>query len=512
MNVRNLMRRSAQFYSDRIAVVSGERRLTFAEAWGRGLRMANALIARGLEPGDRVAVLEDNTLEAQDFVAGTAAANLVRVPLYARDSRRSHANNLAGTGCHVLVVAEKYLPDVEGLIDEVPSLEDVIVRDAGYEDWLASYPDTDPNPSVSPEHFSVIRHTGGTTGRAKGVAYTHHSWLCCVRDWTYNLPPIQVGDACLHVSPISHGSGYLYLPMWLHGATNVLLDGAKPDQVLDVIEKHPINYMFCVPSLLAALVQEPSARDRDYSALKTILVAGAPITDATALRGYDIFGPVLYQLYGQTEALPASVMGPGEWFAKVEGSNPLRSAGRPTPFAELEIRGPDGTPLPPGQEGEIAIRSESQMTGFWGDPEATAARLVDGWVLSGDIGMLDANGYLYVLDRKDDMIISGGFNIWPAELENVIADHPAVREVAVIGVPHPRWGETPMALCVTAPGAEVTEQDIIDMVSRALGSYKKPTKVEFRTEELPKSPVGKLQRKLLREPYWAGKERRVSGS
>ncbi len=512
MDVRTLMRRSAGFYADQVAVVSDGRTLTFAEAWSRGLRMANALIDLGLEPGDRVAVLEDNTLEAQDFVAGTAAANLVRVPLYARDRRQAHANNMAGTGCRVLVTTEKYLPDVEGLLDELPALEHVVVRDAGYEDWLASHPDTDPDPVVAPEHFSVIRHTGGTTGRAKGVAYTHRTWLCCVRDWTYNLPPIAVGDACLHVSPISHGSGYLYLPMWLQGARNVLLDGATPEQVLDVIEQHPINYLFCVPSLLALLVQEPSATGRDYSALKTMLTGGAPITDATALRGHDIFGPVLYQLYGQTEALPATVMGPKEWFSKVEGSNPLRSAGRPLPFAEVEIRGPDGTALPVGGEGEIAIRSESQMTGFWGDPERTAERLVDGWVLSGDIGTMDANGYLYVLDRKDDMIISGGFNIWPAELENVIADHPAVLEVAVFGIPHERWGETPMALCVTDGAGEVSEADIVDRVSRALGSYKKPTRVEFRTEELPKSPVGKLQRKVLREPYWTGESRRVSGS
>jgi acyl-CoA synthetase (AMP-forming)/AMP-acid ligase II len=270
--------------------------------------------------------------------------------------------------------------------------------------------------------------------------------------------------------------------------------------------------MFCVPSLLALLVQESSATGRDYSALKTMLTGGAPITDATALRARDIFGPVLYQLYGQTEALPASVMGPKEWFSKVPGSNPLRSAGRPLPFAEIEIRGPDGTALPVGGEGEIAIRSESQMTGFWGDPQRTAERLVDGWVLSGDIGTMDANGYLYVLDRKDDMIISGGFNIWPAELENVISDHPAVLEVAVFGIPHERWGETPMARCVTDGATEVSETEIVDLVSRALGSYMKPTRVEFRTEELPKSPVGKLQRKVLREPYWSGVERRVSGS
>lgn len=511
MDVRGLMRRSAQHYAERTAVVSGDRRLTYAEAWTRGLRLANGLLALGLDPGDRVAVLEDNSVEAQDMYAGAAAAGLVRVPLYARDARRAHADNMAGTGCRALVVAQRYLPDVAGLVDELPDLEHVIVRDGGYEDWLAAQPDSDPDPRIEPDDYFIIRHTGGTTGRAKGVANTHRTWLASGRDWTYNLPPVQVGDVCMHVGPISHGSGYLYLPMWLQGAVNVLLPAADPGECLEAMDREGVGYMFCVPALLGALARHPDARRSDFSALKVILVAGAPISDATALAARDLFGPVLYQLYGQTEALPACAMGPQEWFSTVEGSNPLRSAGRPLPFAELEIRGPDNESLPFGQEGQIAIRCEGQMTGFWNDPEKTAARLVDGWVLSGDVGTMDANGYLYVLDRMDDMIISGGFNIWPAELENVIASHPAVREVAAFGVPHERWGETPMAVCVTDPGAAVTEQEIIDLAARALGSYKKPSRVEFRTEELPKSPVGKLQRKALREPHWADMERRVSG-
>jgi acyl-CoA synthetase (AMP-forming)/AMP-acid ligase II len=207
-----------------------------------------------------------------------------------------------------------------------------------------------------------------------------------------------------------------------------------------------------------------------------------------------------------------AIMGPEEWFGEIEGSTPMRSAGRIVPHAQVQIRSEDGAVLPIGQEGEIVAKVEGQMRGFWGDEELTRTRLVDGWVHTQDIGRLDANGFLYVLDRADDMIVSGGFNIWPAELETVIADHPAVIEVAVFGIPDERWGETPMAVVCVNDAAAVTAEELIQLCRDRLGSYKKPTRVEFSTDPLPKSVVGKLLRKQLREPHWAGHDRRVSGA
>ena len=207
------------------------------------------------------------------------------------------------------------------------------------------------------------------------------------------------------------------------------------------------------------------------------------------------------------------MMGPAEWFSSVEGSNPLRSAGRPLPFGDLAILDPETQQeLAIGDEGEIAIRCDGQMLGFWDNDAATAERMHNGWVLSGDIGKLDSNGYLYVLDRKDDMIISGGFNIWPAELENVLTDHPDVIEAAVFGVPSQRWGESPYGVVTVAASAAVTSDELIELCANRLGSYKKPTHVEITTDPLPKSPVGKLARKELREPHWVGHDRRVAGN
>jgi len=519
MDVRGLMRQSARLNAHRTAIVHADRELTFAEAWSRGLRMANALIAAGLRPGDRVGVLEDNSIGAQDFFAGAAAAGLIRVPLYARNSGDAHRHMLSHTSCRAVVVAEQYRAEIDAISDALPHLETVIVRDADYEEWLASQSADDPDVAIDPDDWYIIRHTGGTTGRPKGVAYTHRSWLAAGRDWFYNFPPMRVGDRCLHVGPISHGSGYLYTPTWLSGGTNVLLDHFDPVETIEVMERERVGYMFAVPTMLNSLARQPGAADRDWSALKVIQIGGAPIADETILLGRDVFGNVLYQGYGQTEALPVCMMGPDEWFSEVAGSSPLRSAGRPLPFAYLEIRDPDDSSvtLPLGEEGEIAIRCDGQMLGFWEQPDATEERMTaDGFVLTGDIGRIDTNGYLYVMDRKDDMIISGGFNIWPAELENVILGHPDVIEVAVFAVPDGVWGESPMAVCVVDPNEDVDSDTcatrVREMCAEQLGSYKKPGHVVIQTEPLPKSPVGKIQRKVLREPHWQDRDRRVSGT
>jgi acyl-CoA synthetase (AMP-forming)/AMP-acid ligase II len=512
MDVRTLMRQSVAYHRDRPAIVSEERTLTFGEAWDRGVRLANALRDLGVEPGDRVAGLEDNNLGAADFFIACAVAGAVRVPLYPRNSRAAHHHMIDHTSCKVVLSDAAYADSVNGLDDEIGDLGHVVVRDDHYESWLASYPATDPDVAIDGDDWYVIRHSGGTTGRSKGVAYTHHDWLVVCRNWIYPIARLLPSSAVGHAGPISHGSGYLFIPGWLHGVPNVLFGSFEPGKVLDMMERHRVSHMFAVPAIVHALGHHPTAAARDWSNLKALVIGGAPITDDTALLGHRMFGDAMYQGFGQTEILPISFMGPDEWFGDVEGSTPLRSAGKVMPFVQVEIRNEEGEALPFGEEGEIVARAEGQMRGYWGDDELTAARVVDGWVRTGDIGKVDANGYLYVLDRADDMIISGGFNIWPAELETVIADHPRVLEVAVFAVPDDRWGVTRMAVCCVDDAAAVTADEIIELCRDRLGSYKKPSRVEFTTEPLPKSVVGKLQRKVLREPYWVGRDRRVSGN
>jgi len=512
MDVATLMRRSALIYANLEAIVAGDKRLTFAEAWDRGVRLANAMIAMGIKPGDRVGVLEDNTIEAADFFIAAAIANVVRVPLYPRNGKAAHAHMLGHTNCRLVFVADNHAAEVKGLADELSDLEQVFVRDSNYENWLAAQSDVDPMIKANPEDYYILRHTGGTTGLGKGVAYTHKSWLCAVRDWFYLYPPVEPGDKCLHMGPISHGSGYLFLPIWLGGGCNVMLGHFDPALTLEIMETEGIGYMFMVPTMLNLVNQEPTVRQRNWSKLKCILISAAPIADDTAWKGREIFGDIFWQGYGQTEVLPIAMMGPRQWFAEVEGSTPIRSCGMPLPFAELEIWDDNNNPVALGETGQIVAKADGQMSGFWNDPVATAERIIDGWVLTGDIGRLDKNGYLYMLDRSDDMIISGGFNIWPAELENVATSHAGVIEAAAFGIPDEKWGETPALVCTVAADADVSAEEIIQMCVEALGSYKKPGVVEFTTEPLPKSPVGKIMRKDLREPYWHGHERRVGGN
>lgn len=512
MDVPSLMRQAARLYGHRTAIITEDRTLTFAEAWDRGVRLANALLALGVERGDRVAGLEDNNLGAADLFIACAIAGAVRVPLYARNARLSHAQMLEQTKTKVVLTDVTYADTVTGLEKEIDTLEHVIVRDAGYEDWLVAQSATDPMVAVGGDDWYIIRHSAGTTGRPKGVGYTQHDWLVCCRNWFYRLAPLRLQSVVGHAGPISHASGYLFLPAWLHGSANLLFGAFDAEKVLRMMREHRVTHMFAAPSMLPPLCRHPLATEAPWPDLETILVGGAPITDATALRAREVFGEVLYQVFGQTEAVPLTVMTPEEWFAELDDATPLRAAGRVLPFAILEIRDREGNVLPLGQEGEIYAKVEAQMRGFWDDDELTPTRLIDGWVRTEDIGRLDHYGYLYVLDRADDMIVSGGFNIWPAELETVIANHPQVREVAVFGIPHEQWGETPMAVCTVDPGATVQAEEIIALVTERLGSYKKPSRVQFTTEPLPKSVVGKLQRRVLREPYWAGRDRRVGGA
>jgi len=512
MNVRALMAQAVRYNSERTAVVHGARRLTFAAAWERGVRLANALLALGLRPGDRIAVLEDNCIEASDFFQACAIANLVRVPLYARNGQDAHLHMMAHTGCRAVMVSGQYVREIEALRPSLPDLAHVLVRDAGYEDWLASHSAAEPELAIDPEDLFIIRHTGGTTGRAKAVAYSHRSWLAAVRDWFYIFPQVIPGDRCLHIGPISHGSGYQYLPVWLAGGCNVMVDRFDVAETLDLIERERIAFCMMVATMLRAIVMHPGAATRDFSSLKCVLVGAAPVQESTALAAHQLMGDVLYQGYGETEVLPIAFMGPKQWFASVEGSNPLRACGMVLPFSQVEIWDEQNRPVATGEIGEIVARADGQMTRFWENPEATAERMVDGWIKTGDIGRIDMNGYVYLIDRADDMIISGGYNIWPSEIENVIAAHPAIMEVAVFGVPHPTWGETPLALCALRPGHAVEEGEIIALVGRELGGYMKPSRVVFQNEPLPKSPVGKIRRKQLREPYWAHADRRVAGS
>ncbi len=511
LDVRSALRRAMEYNRNRPAIMAGGVELTFEEAWKRGCQLANALIDMGLQPGDKVAVLEDNCLEAADFFVAAAVANVVRVPLYRRNSSVAHSHMISHTDCRAVVVSQEFAHEVEHFKDEIDGLKHVLVRRDDYESWLAGYSDKDPNLDIDIDDPHLIRHSGGTTGRSKGMQFSHRQWMRTCRDWAFFFPMIHAGDYATHAGPISHGAGYLFMPMWLAGGCNILLDRFEPEDFANHLEKYG-GFAFAVPTMLSDMIATCKEK-KDFSKLRGIMVSGAPIRPATALQARDFFGDVLHQLYGQTESVPVAGMGPAEWFRDVPGSEPLLAVGRVMPYSAIEIRDDDNKPLPPGEIGEIALMCEGQISEILNEPELTKERLVDGWVLSGDVGKIDENGYVYLTDRKDDMIISGGFNIWPAELENEISAMPGVREVAVVAAPHDRWGEIPVAVVVLNEGATVTEEDVIEVCRTNLGSYKKPGRVVLQTDPLPRTPVGKIPRKTIREKFWEdAADRHISGA
>lgn len=512
LTVTEAMRRAVQAFADRTAVMTAEGSLTFTEAWDRGVRLANHLSELGAKPGDRIAVLERNGLRSSDIYLGCCIGNFVRVPLFWRDSREAHEYMVTNSEATVLVADAEVADVAMQLLCDVEGLRAAVLRDDSYEATLEGASSEERIVPIGLDDLHLLRYSAGTTGRPKGVGHTNRTWMSTLRDWTYGLPSMAPGDGCLHMGPISHGSGYLFTPLWLHGGRNFLVPAFDAHEAIDLFSSESIAYAFVVPTMLSALVDAHCEFGSvELPALKGIVVAGAPLADRTALRAHEAFGDTLYQLYGQSEAGPVTWLGPKEWFG--DGSSPPRlgSVGRAGPWARLAIRDENGNGLPAGEVGEIAMTCDGQLHGYWRDEAMTRSRVVDGWVLSGDMGYLDESGYLFMVDRKDDMIISGGFNIWPAELENAILSLPEILEVAVVGVPDEKWGETPLAVCVVADGADVTEADIVSVCIERLGSYKKPSHVILTTEALPKSAVGKVLRRVVRAPYWTGSERFVAG-
>jgi acyl-CoA synthetase (AMP-forming)/AMP-acid ligase II len=518
-----ILRTSARAYAGNVAVWCDGRERTYAEMFERACRLANALTALGCEKGDRVALVGPNGAETVEQVAGIALGTFVRVGLYAHQTGEVNAYLLDHVGARVLIADHRQLPALEPYLAAVPSLEHVIVYGApetpantlDYEAALAAAPAIDPQIAQSEDDVHVIRFSAGTTGRPKGIYHTVGRWLAIGDEYRWVTPQIDERDSYLAAGPLTHAAVIFLWPMLQVGGRIVVIEAFDPGRALELIERERITFTLMVPTMIQALVAHPDARKHDLSSLRCLNYAASPISETTMTRALDLLGPVLFQMYGQSEAVPITMLLAHQHCPR--GSERerrwMRSVARPTPNTTVTIVDDDGHPLPVGEVGEIAAQTPGSMSGLWNDPEGTAKRtLKDGSILTRDMGRLDEDGFLYLADRKEDMIISGGYNIWPAELENAIAAHPAVAEVCVVGVPHEKWGETPKAVVVlSAQPHDELEHDLIELTRERVGSVQKVTSVEF-VDALPKSGVGKVLRREVRERYWTGRDERVAGA
>ncbi len=513
--LKEMINANAQRYGDKIALVGEDRSYTFDEVNRRINSLVNALADHGVGKGDRVGILAYNCPQYFE-VFGLAKAGRVCVPLNHRSVGRELAYLIDNSGINTLIVGRGFVDVVSPIRHELGTIRNLICLDAdvermiSYEELIAGYPSDEPSDEVTPNDPAALYYTSGTTGHPKGATHTHKSLLAEIGVHQGSFAP---DDVVLCVMPFFHvgGSAAHLFPAFAYGATSVIHKGFNETDVLEAIAKQKVTYVGLVPAMIMRLLEHPHLGDYDLSSLRTIMYVGAPMPPEALRRGLERFGQVFSQLFGQTESLNIAVLKKEDH--KLEGSprelQRLQSAGRPFGQGEMRIVDDQGRDVPPGGVGEILARSDRMMTGYWGMPQQTAETIEeDGWLHTGDVGRLDEDGYVYLVDRKKDMIISGGENIYSREVEDVLYMHPAVLEAAVVGVPDKKWGESVKAVVVLKDGVEASEEELIDFCKAHLASYKKPRSVEFR-QALPKTGSGKIKKAEIREEYWRDEERRI---
>ncbi|GHE93685.1 acyl-CoA synthetase [Amycolatopsis deserti] len=510
--------RAYREHADRPAIRDERRTLTYGELGARARRIARAFRRLGAAPGSRVVIVSPNRCEWTEAYHGIALGGYVRTGLLTR-LHPAELARIAADAEPVAVLVDGEWLSRNGTDWVPPGVRDVVVLGEGdvppgcipFEEFVASGTD-DELPLPEPESDAWLLYTSGSTGQPKGVRVPHRAVGALIRNAREVLPGLGPGDAALHTAPVSHFSGGIADVVTACGGLNIHERGFDAARVADAALGGEVTVLPLVPTMITMLVEELSARDAPrgrVGGVRVLPYAGSAIQPGVAARARAWFGDAMQQLYGASEAqLPITTLRPEDHVEtrNARGLPRLASAGRVTPHVELEIVDAARRPVPPGETGEIRTRGEHVSAGYWRRPEETAETFAGGWAHTGDVGYLDEDGFLFILDRRKDMIITGGFNVYPREIETVISDLPGVREVAVVGAPDDRWGEAITAF--VSPGSALSAAEVLTHCRARLGGYKVPKSVIF-LDELPKTGTGKIEKRLLREQLWRGRERRV---
>ena len=493
---------------------------TYAEAQAFTHRVAAALHRDGFNAGERVTVLSPNRGDAFLTLLGGLRAQLLWFPVNPRFTPTEIAGLLAQFRCDILFVDEMFLPAIEQICAAAPSIRKVVSLDAGspqvisLADWLAPEGSRyDPLPRGG-EDLAAVIPTGGTTGASKGVLQSNRGFEAYTSQHMLAMPHDEP-PRFLAATPMTHAAGAMAFPMLARGGTVFVQKSAKPLDVAEALQKHAITDIFLPPTVIYMLLADPEVRSLSFPSLKYLLYGAAPMSSAKLREALEWLGPVLVQGYGQTEAIAiCTVMSPqchyvdGDPAGAIADDHRLASAGKATPLNFVEIMDAEGRLLGDMERGEIVVRSSLVMSGYDGDEEATRNSRAFGWHHTGDIGYRDPDGYFYVVDRVRDMIISGGLNIFPSEIEQVLWAHPAIKDCAVVGAPDEKWGEIVTAVIEPKPGAVIDAAEILAYCRDHLSSIKVPKSVLI-WPELPRSPIGKVLKRAVRDELWGSRTRRV---
>ncbi|MDT8273476.1 MAG: long-chain-fatty-acid--CoA ligase [Desulfomonilia bacterium] len=519
-NVGDLYDRCVTFYPDNIAIKHGDIAYTYGEMQQKTYSLAGALADMGFQKHDRIAFLMSNCPEYIFCEYALAKLGVVRVPLAVLLTSNDHIYMMNKAECKALIYHEKMAPRVEQMIPHLTTVKTFIcVSDApssvmaGHhhlQTLMAGHPGELPKVDVKPEDLCGIYFTGGTTGLPKGVMLSHRSWVGTFLTELLEFR-LEYNEVFAFATPLTHAGGCLMIPVMIRGGTCLIMDHFDPKLFLELTQKERITSAFLVPTMLYVLMDYPDLDTYDTSSWRDIIYGAAAIAPDRLKQAITRFGAVFTQLYGQTEAPMAMCVLPKEAHViedPVREKEIFSSCGRPCFPAQIKLIDSEGREVPQGETGEIVVRHINMMDGYLKDPETTAETIRDGWLHTGDMAKMDHEGYIYIVDRCKDMVISGGFNIYPREIEDVLHEHPAVKNVAVIGVPHDKWGEEVKAIVVLYEGKTVDEKELIQFVKDRKGSLVAPKSVEF-WREIPLTNLGKVDKKKIRAPYWESKDRKV---
>lgn len=509
----DMARHQARERPDAAACLFQGRELSFGTLDERASRIANGLLAAGCRPGARVALLSKNSDTCMEVLVGTLKANAVLLPLNWRLAVPEILFILAHSHAEVLIAEREFLPVATQARDALTGSKTLLVIDGdgadAYAAWRDAQKSADPGLAHGLDDVALQLYTSGTTGLPKGVQLTHRNYLHSMElllqlDWQR----VPAGQTMFAPAPFFHLNGISPNLRSIHaGARLLTIDQFRPPEIVEMFVRHKVNRATLAPAMIQMCLDVPGIAAMKFPDLDVITYGGSPISRRVLEQAASVFGCRFAQGYGMTEtAGPLTFLTPDD---HAEGKDKLLSCGKPIPRAEVRVVDPEGRDCAPRAVGEVIVRGPMVTKGYWNDEKATQATIVDGWLHTGDAAYRDEEGYIYIFDRVKEMIVSGGENIYPAEVENALFNHPDVADVAVIGVPDEKWGEAVKALVIAKPGTDPAPRAIIEHARKFIAGYKLPKSVDF-VVSIPRNAAGKILRRELRKPYWEDRARNVN--